>query len=102
MAVTTVNTLYAFIYWLKHNPYKSVEAGFTHDDLDNMLEMFCTVNTTAGTLVTTDPLSYGADMDIPGNANDGSEVTDAAGDTFTTPTQALCDASKYPDSHYGE
>lgn len=104
MATSAVETLYAFVYWLKRNPVKSVEAGFTHDDLDNMLDAFCTVNATAGdTLVTTanDPLSYGADTDVPGKSNDGSQLADAAGISFTTPSQAICDQSKYPDTHYG-
>jgi len=100
---TPVETLYAFVYWLKRNPVKSVEAGFTHDDLDNMLDAFCTVNTTAGDLVTTanDPLSYGADTDVPGKAIDNSQLADTAGISFTTPSQAICDQSRYPDTHLG-
>ena len=103
MAITAVNTLYAFVYYLKHNPVKSVEAGFTHADLDNMLDLFCTVNSGEGTLVTSanDPLSYGATMDIPGKANDGSQLPTTAGVSFTTPSQAVCDQAKYPDTHYG-
>ena len=100
-AATANQTLHGFIYWLKHNPVKSVEAGFTHDDLDAMVAAYVTLNTTDATL-TADPLSYGDAQDIPGKSNDGSQLADGAGILFETPTQALCDQSKYPDTHYGE
>jgi len=103
-AMTAVQTLYAFRYWLKRNPHKSIEAGMTWADFDAMIDAFCTVNATTGTLVTTDsdPLSYGDDCDVPGKKNDGSQLADGAGISFTTPSQAICDQSKYPDTHYGE
>lgn len=100
-AMSSIETLYGFIYWLKRNPHKSIEAGMTHADLDAMVDAFCTVNTTTGTLSTTDPLSYGDDCDVPGKKNDGSQKLDTAGISFTTPSQAICDQSAYPDTHYG-
>lgn len=104
MAITAVNTLYAFRYWLQGNPFKSIEAGMTWDDFDAMIDAFCTVNASEGSLVTVanDPLSYGATMDVPGPNNSGSQLADGAGISFTTPSQAICDQSKYPDEHYGE
>jgi len=100
-AATADQTLYGFIYWLKHNPVKSVEAGFTHDDLDAMVKAYVTMNATDATLSAADPLSYGDAQDIPGKSNDGSQLADGAGILFETPTQALCDQSKYPDTHFG-
>ena len=103
MANATANeTLHGFIYWLKRNPVKSVEAGFTHDDLDEMVKAYITVNVSdmnTGTVL--DPLAYGATQDIPGKDNSGSQLADVVGISLTTPTQALCDQSKYPDTHYG-
>ncbi len=103
MANATANeTLHGFVFWLKRNPFKSVEAGFTHDDLDNMLAAYITVNASdMNTGTVADPLAYGATQDIPGKANDGSELVDGAGISFTTPTQAVTDKSKYPDEHFG-
>ncbi|KKM20612.1 hypothetical protein LCGC14_1643770, partial [marine sediment metagenome] len=45
--------------------------------------------------------SYGTDCDVPGKNNSGSQLLDGAGISFTTPSQAICDQSKYPDTHYG-
>ena len=102
MAVATGDqTLYGFIYWLKRNPFKSIEAGFTHADLDEMVKAYVTVNASDGSLSSTDPLVYGDTQDLPGKSNDGSELLDGAGVSFTTPTQAVTDKSKYPDEHYG-
>jgi hypothetical protein len=102
--MTAVQTLYAFRYWIKNNPVKSIEAGITWDDFDAMVDAFCTVNATTGnTLVTVanDPLSYGTACDVPGKSNDGSQLADGAGISFTTPSVAICNQSKYPDTHYG-
>ncbi len=103
-AMTSVQTLYAFRYWLQRNPHKSIEAGMTFADFDAMIDAFCTVNTTTGTLVTSanDPLSYGTECDVPGKINTGAQKADGAGVSFTTPSQAICDQSAYPDTHYGE
>ncbi len=103
MANATANqTLHGFIYWLKRNPVKSVEAGFTHADLDDMVKAYITVNASdMNTGTPTDPLSYGDTQDIPGKNNSGSQLLNGAGISFTTPTQALCDQSKYPNTHYG-
>ena len=96
MAAATANeTLHGFIYWLKHNPFKSVEAGFTHADLDAMVAAYVATNATDATL-TADPLSYGATQDFP-KAGGG----DGTGVSATTPSQAICDQSHYPDQHYG-
>ena len=95
-AATADQTLYGFIYWLKRNPFKSVEAGFTHDDLDAMVKAYVTVNASDASLSSSDPLSYGATQDYPkaGGLDDGNGVS------CTTPTNAICEQSHYPDEHY--
>jgi len=101
MAVATADqTLYGFIYWLKRNPYKSIEAGFTHADLDNMVSFYVTTNASDASLSSSDPLSYGATQDYPTFGSTG--LGDGTGVSCTTPTQAVCDQSFYPDQHRGE
>lgn len=101
MAAASANqTLHGFIYWLKHNPYKSVEAGFTHADLDAMVAAYVAVNTTDATL-TADPLSYGATQDFPKKGTTTRYATDGSGVSATTPTTAICEQSLYPDQHLG-
>lgn len=95
-AATADQTLYGFIYWLKRNPFKSVEAGFTHADLDNMVKYYVTVNASDASLSAADPLSYGATQDFP-----DSDLGDGTGVSCTTPSQAICDQSFYPDQHRG-
>lgn len=98
MAVSTGNQyLWSFLRWARKNPYKTIEAGMTWDDMDAMAQLFARVNETdAGTATETDPLSYGVDVDIPGKTTDND---DGAGISFTTPTDALCSQSRYPESH---
>ena len=100
-AATADQTLYGFIYYLKHNPFKSIEAGMTHADLDAMVKAYVTVNTTDATLSATDPLSYGATQDFPLRDSTGAGWADGAGVSATTPTTLITDQAHYPDQHYG-
>lgn len=96
MAAATANeTLHGFIYWLKRNPFKSIEAGMTHADLDAMVASYVATNKTDATL-TADPLSYGATQDYPKKGGG-----DGTGVSCTTPSNAVCSQSLYPDQHYG-
>jgi len=101
MAVATANqTLHGFVYYLKHNPFKSIEAGFTHADLDAMLTAYIAVNASDATL-TADPLSYGATQDFPKRDTTGAGRADGAGVSCTTPSTTVTDQAYYPDQHYG-
>ena len=96
MAAATANqTLHGFIYWLKRNRYKSIEAGMTYADLDAMVTQYVAANVSDATL-TADPLSYGATQDFP--AKGGGDGT---GISCTTPTTLVTDQSTYPDEHRG-
>lgn len=95
-AATADQTLYGFIYWLKHNPFKSIEAGMTYADLDAMVKLYCKVNASDATLSAADPLSYGATQDFP-----DSDMGDGTGVSATTPSAAICSQSFYPDQHRG-
>ncbi len=93
MAATKNEVLWGFLWWIKHNRHMSIEA-MTELDLDAMVLAFTTVNTTVGSLTTTDPLSYGT-LEFPqkGGLTDQNGVTAAA-------TQAVADQSHYPKTHY--
>jgi hypothetical protein len=97
-AATAAETLWGFVYWLKRNPFKSIEAGMTHADLDAMLKSYCTTNATDATL-STDPGAYGATQDYPAFGATG--LGDGTGVSATTPSNAICEQSFYPDQHRG-
>lgn len=94
MAATTDQTFWGFLWWLRNNPHKSVEA-MTEDDLDAMVLAFVTVNETLCTFSLTDPAAYGT-LEYP--QKDG--LSDGAGVTAAK-TQAIINQSHYPDTHYG-
>ena len=100
-AATADQTLYGFIYWLKANPHKSIEAGMTYEDLDALVLQYVTVNATDATLSAADPLSYGATQDFPKHDSTGAGLADGAGVSATTPTSLITDQASYPDKHRG-
>lgn len=93
MAATTNQTLWGFLWWMRNNPYKSIES-MTEDDLDNLVLAFTTVNESVSSLTLTDPGSYGT-LEYPqtGGLSDGNGVTAAQ-------TQLVIDQSHYPDQGY--
>jgi len=99
MAATANQAMWGFRFWLKRNPYKSIEA-MNSDDFDNMFNAFMAVNVTAlATGTTTDPLTYGT-LDYPKYAAATRYATDgagvAAGTTLAT-NIAACAQSLYPE-----
>jgi len=97
MAATTGNTyIWGFVHWAERNPFSHLNSVHW-DEIKAMLKIFNLVNTTdGGTATATDPLAYGDDLDIPGKT---TANTDTNGIDFTTPTDALCEQSRYPQSH---
>ena len=92
MAVTADIELWAFLWWLKHNPLKSIEAMNT-DDLDAMVLAFVTENATAGPFTTTDHGTY-TGVTFPKKATAaGSGITAAQ-------TTIACEQSIYPEQHH--
>jgi hypothetical protein len=62
-----------------------------------MAQLFARVNETdLGTATETDPASYGTNIDIPGKTTGNVDTT---GISWTTPTSALTDQARYPQSH---
>ena len=111
MAVAADKVFWGFLWWVKHNPYKSVES-MTWDDLHEMAKQFAAVNHTSGTLtVATDKESanqgfgvvdFSTDVDFPKYAAATRYATDGNGvDASTTVAlnEAACEQSLYPDAH---
>ncbi len=97
MAASVDETFWAFLYYIKRNPHKSIEA-MTEQDLDRMAQLFARINETQCSFTVTsdvavDPLSYGT-IDFPEKA-----MTDGSGISATTPTPKLTDQAYYPESH---
>lgn len=99
MATTTREAFWAFIFYIKHNPHRSIEE-MTEQDLDAMIVEFAAVNASE-TSIATDPLDYG-DADYPANGDtvkwalDGAGV--ATGTTLATNLAAVRQA-QYPETH---
>lgn len=93
MAATTDQTFWGFLWWLRHNPFRSIES-MTEKDLDAMVLAFVTVNETLCTFSTTDPGAYGT-LEYP--QKDG--LTDGDGVTAAQ-TVAVTLQSHYPQQHY--
>lgn len=71
MAITADKVFWAFIFYVKHNPFKSID-NMTENDFDAMVKQFAAVNKTQGPITEAtaqdlaDYYGYGA-VDISGN-----------------------------------
>ncbi len=96
MAVATANqTLWGFLWWIKHNPFVAIET-MTTLQLDAMVLAYTTENATDATLSTTDPGAggaYGATQTFP------KTDTAAGSGIAATQTVAACEQSHYPEQH---
>ncbi|MDD5458394.1 MAG: hypothetical protein PHF37_03270 [Phycisphaerae bacterium] len=99
MAATTDQTFWGFLWWIKHNPFKSIEAMNT-DDLDEMAKQFAAVNVTAGTLSLTDPGSYGT-LDFPKKGTSPARYATDGNGVAAAQTVAACEQSLYPEQALG-
>lgn len=92
MAANATKTFWGFIWWLKHNPFKSIDA-MNEDDLDAMSRDFQLEN--VATITTTDIALNAAYTGITWPKEDavaGSGVT-------AVKNTASCEQSQYPDQH---
>lgn len=90
MAASADQTLWGFLYWIKHNRHLSIES-MTEDDLNALVLAYTTENAADATLSTTDPLSYAATQTYPKEGEAAGSGVDCS-----TPSQAICDQSFYP------
>ncbi len=115
MASTASKAFWGFIFYVKHNPFKSID-NMTENDFDEMVRQYAAVNVTGGPITAATakdlPDFYGyGDVDISTDlyfpkkgsttrwATDGNGV--ATSTTFKLNITAVEQAS-YPEEHVGE
>lgn len=81
---------WAFVFYLKNNPFKSA-GGMTNDDIDNMAETFAAANSTEITDAT-QQLGTFTNYEWP-DASGGASSLTAIG------TTASINAAHYPEEH---
>lgn len=109
MAVAANKIFWGFLFYVRENPYKSVEE-MTWDDLYEMAKLFAVVNATSGTLTAATAQShanegfgvvdFSTDVDFPKYAAATRYATDGAGlDASTTlaANRLLCGQAMYPE-----
>jgi len=109
MAMSSNKTLWGFLFWIKNNPYKTVEQ-MTWPDLYELAKQFIAVNVTAQTLTAAPGINaanegfgivdFSTDIDFPKKgtttlyAADGSGI---AASTTLAANKAICGQSLYPN-----
>lgn len=113
MAMSSDKTLWGFLFWLKQNPYQSIES-MTWPDLFECAKQFAAVNATAQTLTAGGTLTdanegfgivdFSTDIDFPAKGTSTRWATDGNGIAPTTTlagNKAKCLLSQYPKQHHG-
>ena len=95
MAATTTVTFYAFLHYLKNNPFKSA-GGMNNGDIDAMAKLFSDANSTeiTATADTTAVDGTYTDIEWPDASGGASSIT-AKRDTPTI------NQAHYPEKHFG-
>jgi hypothetical protein len=91
MAASASATYWGFVFWLKHNPYTSIEE-MTEADLDNMVQEYAKVNATQSSFTVTngvaiDPVTY-TNIQFPKKGTTTRYAADGSG-VATSTTVAL-------------
>lgn len=101
MATTKSEIFWGFLFWIRHNPYKSFES-MTEDELLEHAKQYAAVNATEASL-STDPLNYG-DAEFPKRGTTTRYATDTNGietGTDLATNIAAAEQSLYPEEHLG-
>jgi len=109
MAMSSNKTLWGFAFWLKNNPYRTIEA-MTWPDFYEHLKQFIAVNATAQTLTAAPGIDaanegfgivdFSTDIDFPKQGTTTRYATDGNGVAASTTlalNKAACEQSLYPD-----
>ena len=109
MVVNADKVFWGFLFYVRENPYKSVE-DMNWDDLYEMAKLFAVVNTTSATLTAATAQSdaqegfgvvdFSTDVDFPKYAAATRTAADGAGlDASTTvaANRLLCAQAMYPE-----
>jgi hypothetical protein len=114
MASSTTKAFWAFIFYVKNNPFKSID-NMTENDFDEMVRQFAAVNETDGITVATAPdlpdfygygtVNIGTEINFPKKGTTTRWADDAGGipgsTTYLLNLVQLKSAS-YPEEHLGE
>jgi len=95
MAATGNEHLWGFLRYARANPYNSLNSVHW-DEIDAMAQIYARVNETGASATEADPGTYDSTTDIPGKTTTN---VDGTGLGFETPTTALTDQARYPESH---
>ncbi|KKM88449.1 hypothetical protein LCGC14_1258670 [marine sediment metagenome] len=95
MAATGNEHLWGFLRYARVNPHNSLN-DVHWDEIDEMARIYARVNEGGATATETDPGTYDSTTDIPGLTTANEDTT---GIGFQTPTTALTDQARYPESH---
>ena len=95
MAATGNEHLWGFLRYARANPHNSLN-DVHWDEIDEMARIYARVNEGGATATETDPGTYDSTTDIPGLTTANEDTT---GIGFETPTTALTDQARYPESH---
>lgn len=115
MAATADQAFWAFIMYVTHNPFKSID-NMTENDFWAMVEQFAAVNVTAGLTASTSrtladyygygAVDFGSELDFPARngttsrwATDGNGI--AVSSTYALNIAAVKQAS-YPEEQAGQ
>ena len=109
MAVAANKIFWGFLFYVKHNPYKSVEE-MTWPDLHAMAKAFAKDNATSGTLTAAADINganegfgvvdFSTDVTFPVYAAATRESVDAGGTAATTTlagNKLICAGAMYPE-----
>jgi len=115
MASTASKVFWGFIFYVKHNPHKSMDA-MTEDDFDEMVKQFAAVNVTGGPITAAtakdaaNHYGYGdvdisTDLYFPKKGTTTHWAADAGGIATSTTyllNMAAVKQAQYPEDHRGE
>ena len=113
MASSTTKVFWAFIFYVKNNPFKSID-NMTENDFDAMVTQFAAVNVTDGITAATAPdapdtygygtVNIGTEINFPKKGSTTRWAADAGGvpgsTTYLLNLVQLKSAS-YPEEHLG-
>ncbi len=109
MAVAADKIFWGFLFYVKHNPHKTIEA-MTWEDLHAMATSFAKDNATSGGLTAATAIShanegfgvvdFSTDVTFPAYAAATRESVDAGGTAASTTLAAnklICETAMYPE-----
>jgi len=92
MAATTNQAVWGLLWYLRHNPHKSIEA-MNDDDVVAAAKLWMLENAIDSATTEADPLAYGT-ITFP-----KTDTTAGSGISAAAVSQAICVQAHYPETH---